>query len=325
MSAHGAWYNSVVEDVFKKSHILGHERQRKYMDAAIRNGRLAHAFVFYGPAEVGKRTLAQEIAKKLFCTRACGECQSCRQIDEHTHPAVFSLGPDHTLVSKKEKRKDIPIEDIRELKRRFSFAPEGDRWRVAILDDADTMSRAAANAFLKLLEEPGSRTLLVLVTSSREALLPTILSRAQQIRFSTLSDAILRAYLEHYVKDADAREEYCAIANGRPGRLLRMLGDSEYAEREKKFLRDMAFFFRGRNAADAFRLSERMIRDETLRQRAVEYVFRKLRKDALRASASDARYVASKIRRVDAIVEMLETTNVNPRLATDVLLLESVG
>ena len=142
--------------------LIGHDRQIQFLNSCRTRGTLPHAYLFHGPEHVGKLTIALMLAQSFFCPEVskddmrsvCGTCQSCQAIANYRHPSIFFLDTAHTLVSKKENRKEIPIEDIRELKRILSFAPQGNQWRLAIINEAEKMSTEAANAFLKLLEEP---------------------------------------------------------------------------------------------------------------------------------------------------------------------------
>ena len=222
--------------------ILGHERQIKYLETVIKKNRMAHAHLFFGPEHVGKLVIAKMVAKALFCPHAkgglmnvCHKCEACQKIEKNMHPEVIFLDTEHTLVSKKETRKDIPIDDIRELKRVLSFAPHGAAWRVVIINEAEKMSAEAANAFLKILEEPGDLTLIILITSSRELLLPTILSRTQQIGFSLVSDEILKKFLEREKKYGESHEEMLKIAGGRAGVLMRMREEKTFLSEERTF------------------------------------------------------------------------------------------
>ena len=172
--------------------ILGHERAIRYLNRVIARGRLAHGYLFYGPDEAGNLNVAQSVAHALVCSHEGSEaslmgkdngCEAYGRIAAGTHPAVVLLDLAHTLTSTKETRKEIPIDDIRELKRVFSFAPLEDAWRVAIIGQADTMSGDATDAFLKLLEEPGERTLFVLTAGNRESVAETIRSRIVPLGF----------------------------------------------------------------------------------------------------------------------------------------------
>src|SRR4051812_16934528 len=142
--------------------VRGHEAIVRSFDAAWRKGRLGHAYLFVGPAGVGKHTLARELARALLCeTRgdslaACGACGSCKLVDANTHP-------DLTLAARPEEKLELPIERIRELIEHLSLKPARGGRKVAILDDADDLNEESANAFLKTLEEPPPGSLLILI------------------------------------------------------------------------------------------------------------------------------------------------------------------
>lgn len=281
--------------------ILGHNRQLEYFQKVFERGRLAHAYLFYGPDQVGKMTVAEWLVKKLQCEKN-----------------VILLDTEHTLLSKKEERKEIPIEDIRELKRIFSLAPPEGRWRAAVINEAEKMSRDAANAFLKLLEEPGTRTLFLLLTEDRELVLPTIASRALPMRFSPLPDNAIRAFLETKVKDALLREDIVKFSAGRPGVAVRLAENQEEFLRERRLAAAVGAVYRGGTPA-ALRLSERIAGNRVLRQKAVEYLIRALRRDLYQESAEKRGIYAEKLKKVNHLAALLDTTNVNPRLALDVI------
>ena len=312
---------------------IGHDRQIQFLNSCRLRGTLPHAYLFHGPEHLGKLTLALTLAQSFFCPTAtkddirsvCGTCASCRAIAEHRHQGVFFLDTAHTLVCKKETRKEIPIEDIRELKRILSFAPQGDSWRLAIINEADKMSEEAANAFLKLLEEPGSQTLLILVTPHRDLLLPTIVSRAQALGFLTVSDRIMRTALEEKGIGEDMREEFLAFAGGRPGVLIQLCEDSASAAEQRKLSRDIQTAVRNRDMVSLLRVSEQISQDPALREQGVSCIIASLRKELVSAPPETSLMIAKKIKRIDRIAERIDSTNVNPRLAMDVMFLESVS
>src|SRR5262249_42813443 len=153
---------------------------------------LAHAYLFAGPAGVGKRLFAGELAKALLCEHprdgrleACDRCPSCVLMGAGTHPDFF------TAVRPPEKA-NLPIEVMHELCRRFSLKSARGRGKIAILEDADDLDdpitgNVAANCFLKTLEEPPPRSVFILVGSSVDRQLPTIVSRCQVVRFRPLA------------------------------------------------------------------------------------------------------------------------------------------
>ena len=313
--------------------ILGHERQIEYFNNVLKHGRLAHAYLLYGPEHVGKFMIAKEFAKALYCEKSaeqidvsCGVCSACRQIEAGEHPSVIVLDRETTLVSKKDIRKEIPIEDIREVKRRFSFAARPDETRVVIINGAEYLSSEAANAFLKLLEEPGARTLCLLISHDRDSLLPTIISRTQGIRFSLVADSVLKPFLSRSGSEQSVQNDILRFAAGRPGVAVQLVGDTVLLKEECAFSIGIERMIKA-GIPQAFVWSEKVAGDEELRKKTITYIVEALRAQ-LFESGRDAQERASLLKRmkeIDRVATICATTNVNPRLALDMIFIASVG
>lgn len=326
--------------------ILGHERQIKYLEKVLKNGRFAHAYLFCGPEGVGKFTIAKAVAKFFYCQNYRGlgeidECSRCKLIEENLHPPVIILDPENTLVSKKDTRKEIPIGDIRELKRRLAFAPVLNEWRVVIINQTDKMSKEAEAAFLKLLEEPGSQVLFILVSASKDILSQTIISRTQVINFSLLSTGVLADFLKTKFKDADLTRqnfpkenldgllrEILLLARGRAGVMFKLLDDKKSLDEERKFFNEIGAVFTKTDLAGAFHLSEKVAGSGLLRQKVSDYLVLALR-ERLNCSQSDpgqfrGQCLVRGLKKIHRISQIMETTNVNPRLALDAMFIEAL-
>lgn len=158
------------------------------------SGRVPQAILFSGPAGVGKLRLADAYARALLCTApaadaaACGDCASCRLAAAETHPDLLRLVPD-------EPGKAIGVEQIRRLLAVAALKPQYPGWRVVLLYPADALNAAAANAFLKLLEEPGERTCFLLLSEQPGRLPATIRSRCQKLSCRLPAAAMATAWL----------------------------------------------------------------------------------------------------------------------------------
>ena len=311
--------------------ILGHVRQVKYLEQVLKNGRLAHAYLFSGPEGVGKFTIAKAAAKFFYCQnyQGLGEtdgCSQCKLIEKNLHPQVVILDPEQTLVSKKEKRKEIPIEDVRELKRRLAFLPAGEQWRVVIINQADKMSKEAEAAFLKLLEEPGSGVLFILVSDSKDSLSQTIVSRTQVINFSLIPEKALAYFLNSKTKDGRLSNEILELARGRAGKMFELLEDKDKLKEEREFLKEVELLLKKADLGEAFCLAEKIANQDGLRKKVSDYLILSLRVLLLEnktASFGRADTLQS-LKKIQRISQIMETTNVNPRLALDAMFLEAI-
>jgi len=311
--------------------IIGHKRQTEYFEKVLSKGALAHAYLFFGPERVGKRAFAREIAKSLLCEKrkkrveSCQACPSCERAEGGRHENITVLSVSETLVSKKEERKDIPIEDIRELKRMLSFAPAGDAWRIVIIDGAERLSTPAANAFLKILEEPPERVLFLLTTSEPEHVLVTIRSRVQGVYFSLVRSDDIREFLVQESIPKARHDEILAVAAGRAGVAVLAVQEKSEFEEEKKFLEDVKNAL-GAGAPLFFPFTERAASDEETRVRAVREVLRILeRRMQEEGDFGRALAIAKKVKNVVRITDVMVQTNVNPRMSLDLIFMEGAG
>ncbi|MFO0846231.1 MAG: DNA polymerase III subunit delta' [Gemmataceae bacterium] len=188
---------------------------------AARRGRLAHAYLFAGPEGVGKHLFATELGRALLCERPrgdlepCDECPACVQIDAGTHP-------DFLAAAKPPEALEFPIERMRAVCNSFSLKSARGRGKVVVLDDADDLNAESANCFLKTLEEPPPRSVLILIGSSPERQLATIVSRCQVVRFAPLPDALVADILSGHGVEEPLRARLVRLGRGSPGLALQL-------------------------------------------------------------------------------------------------------
>jgi len=172
--------------------IVGHQKQVEIVRQALNHGRLHHAYLFVGMEGVGKKTIALGLAKAIHCSAAtgdfCGECLDCARIQASNHPDVRIIEP---LAGKKE----ISIQQIRELEKELNFRSFSGKKKIAIVDPATLMNLSAQNALLKTLEEPPQDSVLILIASNGGALLPTLRSRCLRVTFGPLARDLISGFL----------------------------------------------------------------------------------------------------------------------------------
>ena len=177
--------------------LQGHGAAVRTLENALSGDRLHHAYLLTGPAHVGKLTLAMQVAQAVNCTRPeaapCGECEACTRIAAGLHADVRVIAVDPE--DEEGPRTAIGIRSVRDLINSAHLKPFEGRTRVFIIDEADRMTHEAANALLKVLEEPPPNNLMLLLSSDAEGVLPTIQSRCQQLEMRPLPVAQVAEFL----------------------------------------------------------------------------------------------------------------------------------
>ncbi|WP_207061132.1 DNA polymerase III subunit delta' [Motiliproteus sp. SC1-56] len=206
------------------------------LTALHRDQRLPHALLLSGAPGVGKRQFASALARYLLCQTpgagACGHCKSCQLYDRGTHP-------DAVWVTPEETGKAIRIDQIRELNHFLSEAAQQGGYRVSVIYPAEEMNINAANALLKALEEPGERTLFVLVSEIPGRMLATIRSRCQLYPVELPPENQALGWLQDQVEDAQTCRLLLGLAGGAPVRALE-LHQRDGLEQRRQWLKALA-------------------------------------------------------------------------------------
>lgn len=240
--------------------LIGHRWAADLLRGAISNERVGHAYLFTGPEGIGKTTIARLFAQALNCeaadpdSRPCGECRPCRLIASDHHPDVRLVEAE---VSSRGQR-SLKIDQVRELQQGLSLASYEARWKVALVPHFEAASQGAANAFLKTLEEPPARVVLLLTAPEGDSLLPTITSRCQIVGLRPLpATEIAAALRERWQVSLEKAQLLSHLADGRMGWAIKALQEPERLEARGEQLEQLYRALRG-NRVERFSLADRL-------------------------------------------------------------------
>lgn len=215
-------------------HLCGHGNVVSFLQAAIADSRIAHAYLFYGQAGLGKHKAAKEFAKALLCdgkaAAPCHGCASCGQVEHGSHFDYFELN--RLADDKKGKmKKDITVEQVRELSGKLRQGSLLGGRKVAIIREADALNANSANALLKTLEEPAANTVIILISDDIAKLPKTIVSRCQKIKFLPVPTGTIEACLKKLGAADDEAKLLSRISDGIAGKAIGLHFDREARER----------------------------------------------------------------------------------------------
>lgn len=205
--------------------IKGHSRIIILLQRSIIAERISHSYLFVGPESVGKKTAALNFSKVINCLKpryyeksiidCCDLCENCKKIDGQIHPDIYLIAP---------AKNSIKIEQMKEIQAGSQFKPSLARWKIVIIEQAQTMTVEAANCILKILEEPPEYMLFIILATNVFLLPPTVVSRCQLFHFNLLSPELIVEILEDKFNiKPDKALLYSSIANGRADRAIELL------------------------------------------------------------------------------------------------------
>ena len=203
------------------------QQQWDFILTNARQNKLAHAILLTGAAGLGKVLFAQQIVQTLLCERGtelnkpCKQCRSCHLITADTHPDFYHLTPE-------EDGKNIKIDAVRNFIGRMQQTAQYDNYKVAIINPAEQLNTAAANALLKTLEEPAARTIIILITSQPNFLPATIRSRCQTLSFAAPKIDIVKPWLQTQIPNQTNIDQLLQLAENNPLTALRLVQNEEF-------------------------------------------------------------------------------------------------
>lgn len=240
--------------------IIGHTRQIQLLDLHVRTNTWSHAYLFSGPRHVGKLAVARLMATALLCEKktnskspliACGMCTSCTSFAAGTHPDVFILDIEET------GEQFLHIEEVRRMRERLAQSAYKGTHIVCIRDVA-RLTREAANAFLKVLEEPRGNVLFFLMTTNTEDVLGTIRSRAWHVRFWPVSEETISDGLQRQGVPGKQALKIARVSDGFPGVAMRLGADPEDGLRKAQEDRQHILFLLRASTADRMQYAAKL-------------------------------------------------------------------
>ena len=321
------------------------------LDQSFKDGRNAHAYLITGPPQVGKRTLALNMAQAVNCLSPddapCGHCNQCTRIAAAQHPDVVVL-PVQKEREDGPPRTGIGIDEVRDVQHLANLKPYEGRCRVFILDGAEHMSEEASNALLKTLEEPPPQVMIILLGCLVDELLPTILSRCRRLELGALPlDQVAAELVRSSSADAGEADRLARLSSGRMGwaiiaaadpsilqkrnEELERIGQIAAAPLEERFAyaSELATLcFRNRESAtEVLNLWLSWWRDLLLAREGHEGFLCNVDWSETLSSRAGLYTMSQLVGFIRAIFQTLDSLeqNVNPRLALEMLMLEIPG
>lgn len=285
--------------------IIGHQTKWQFLIKSAELGKLPHALLFTGQEKLGKKTLAVRFAKLLL-----GE-----DIEKRQHPDFIFVSP---------IEKEIQIDQIRELIWKLSLKPSLAPLKIAIIDQAHCLNQEAQNCFLKTLEEPKDKSLIILITETPELLLPTIISRSEIIKFYPVPKLEIENYLrEKKIFQEKEIELISEISQGKPGVAIDFLNEPKKMKERLKRINELIKLTQS-SLLSRFKYAEEISKNNNSKEILNiwlyyfrENLFSKM-KQGVRQLASDI----DRLREIQKINFLISTTNINPRLALEILMLK---
>lgn len=320
--------------------LVGHDWAVSSLSRDLAVGHIRHAYLFLGPAGIGRRTLAQAFAQALLCGDAppCPDNRCCTLVAHNTHPDLTLLTPE--VSGRFIKSAKISVDAVRELIYNVSLKPVESQRRVAIVLNFEAAQAAAANALLKTLEEPPDDTVLILTAEREEQLLPTITSRCERLLLRPLPVRLVKqALVTRWQRPDDEATLLAHLSGGRLGWAVNMAQDPDALARRQNYLTELNDLLSQTRVAQ-FAYAEKLAEDREKLAEALELWQSWWRDVLLQASGSTSPLVnidcldqtAAAARRytVEDVTAMLQAVrqarqqldqNANARLTLEVLLL----
>lgn len=293
--------------------IIGHQKQLDMLTADLEKGNLAHAYLLAGPADLGKFTIAKSFAKAIQTQGLNDESlfNLNSQIDRGIHL-------DTMIMPRLPEEDSIKIATIRALLNNLQMTGTS-KQRILVMEDIDRLTIEAANAMLKMLEEPPSKVLYIFTSSNPKQILETILSRLRRVDFSILDNQTMLKGLQNRYRllEEDHLHKIVNLSMGRIAKAIKLLDNQETLEAYENIYNQIREFLEKKDVSQAFSFISQIHNDNVLTKIFLEIAEVILREDLKKATeARDEKKKAAAVKRIEKLFEILKfaDTNVNSRL-----------
>ena len=235
-------YNIYMQETKFNWPLVGNSHIIEYLEKIIINKQAKGVYIFDGPDNLGKATVARFFAQSLLCENRqgtaspCQQCNSCKSFkiknnspEDETFEETGSTHSDYHIIKKEKDKKNISIEQVREFIRTLCMSSFLNSYKIGIIKHAESLSQEAANALLKTLEEPRDKVIVILVVSNLEQLPDTIVSRSQVLRFYPVNREVIFDYLiEEYRASRSEAKNLSRLCLGRPALAVKFLENKDF-------------------------------------------------------------------------------------------------
>lgn len=317
--------------------LIGHQKQWNFLKKKFESDQLAHAYLFSGEEKIGKKTLAKEFVKLINCNGAdqkpCGLCKNCKDIEKENYLDLL-------ILNLKDDKQEIEISQAREALNFLSYKSYYGSFKVVIIDGAEAMNSEAQSCFLKTLEEPKGKTILILISSQPEILLNTISSRCQEIKFYSVNSKEIENHLIKMGAKEKVAHNLASFSSHKPGRAIDLFLNPQELEKEQKTLQELVKVVNS-DLAEKFQYTKK-ISLESNNLKVILLILQKYLRHLLflktgaenltqkdyfpETTGNFKNYSVSKIKEVLKLLETINIqtslTNASPKLALEILLME---
>jgi len=308
--------------------LIGHKKQWEMLKKNWLSDSLSHAYLLSGGDSLGKKKFTLEFVKLINCEKknSCGKCHACKMISKLNFPDLLFV----------KSSSSIKIIQVRKIQEFLSYRPYTSNFKIVIVDEAERMNQNAQSCLLKTLEEPKGNTILFLISSRPEMLLPTVSSRCESMKFFYVKKKMIFDYFLEKGVEKDSAEKIADISFGKPGKALDFFQNPERMEEEKEMLEktlevlDSDFSSRFNYAKDLdskndltgfFEILQNYLRSVLLKKMGI-VVNTGFSVSSGKIEGYSDNKLKETIEEVESTKFLISSTNTNPKLALELLFMK---